>query len=194
MDMMSQTTDAGRWTRAEEVAGHLQEVERAAFEAILREQQQWVGGLVYRLIGWSGEVEDVVQEVFLSAYESWGRYRGDGSVRSWLGAIAVNKCRRYHRRTAVRLKFLKRTKEEAAERYGDGPEIGLMDRERLEQVQKAMTKLRPRDREVLVLRYLEEMDISRIAEILAAPANVVNVRLTRARQRLRAQIEKRTKE
>lgn len=53
------------------------------------------------------------------------------------------------------------------------------------QVHNAVNKLRPKDREVIVLYYLEEMDVKSMSELLGASISNVNVRLHRARERLR---------
>jgi DNA-directed RNA polymerase specialized sigma24 family protein len=61
--------------------------DKAAFEQIVEQYDSDVAGLVYRLLGWSGEVDDVTQDVFLAVYRHLHRFRGDCSLKSWIFAI-----------------------------------------------------------------------------------------------------------
>ena len=60
--------------------------------------QQRVSRLVYRLLGWRGEVEDIVQDVFLAALKSHKNFREESSQWTWLAAITINRCRTHRRR------------------------------------------------------------------------------------------------
>ena len=89
------------------------------FEALIEAQQETITRLVYRLLGWrKEEVEDVVQEVFLSAWQHWGRFRGECEVGTWLIRIAVNKCRSWHRKRFLRIKLQRALQGGAGERRG----------------------------------------------------------------------------
>ncbi|MCP4712641.1 MAG: hypothetical protein GY869_28785 [Planctomycetes bacterium] len=56
------------------------EGDESAFDEIVAEQQSRVTGLTYRLLGWTADVEDVVQEVFLAVFKHIGRFRGESSL------------------------------------------------------------------------------------------------------------------
>ncbi|MEP0842854.1 MAG: sigma-70 family RNA polymerase sigma factor, partial [Phycisphaerae bacterium] len=73
----------------------------------------------------------------------------------------------------------------------DGPAI---DRERFEQVRRAIDRLPASYREVIVLRYLEQMSIEQIAEVLSARTATIQVRLHRARHKLKDQLKDLVKE
>src|SRR5688500_15340642 len=74
----------------------------ASFDRLVVEEPAYVARLVGRLVGWRSDVDDVVQDVFVSALGGWARFRGDCSARTWLTRIALNKCRSYGRRRWVR--------------------------------------------------------------------------------------------
>ncbi|MCX5684274.1 MAG: sigma-70 family RNA polymerase sigma factor [Planctomycetota bacterium] len=80
----------------------------AAFDQLVKAHQDRVARLAYRLLGWSGEVDDVVQEVFLAVFKNIAGFRGDCRVSTWLTAITVNKCRSARRSRLLRLDFLRR--------------------------------------------------------------------------------------
>jgi RNA polymerase sigma-70 factor (ECF subfamily) len=67
----------------------------------------------------------------------------------------------------------------------DGPSAGLRREERRRLVRRALDRLPERDREVLVLRYLEELSAAEAAAVLGASEGAVRVRVLRALQRLR---------
>jgi len=140
--------------------------------------------LVHRLLGWpaqSDEVADVVQEVFLAAWQHRSSFRGDAALSTWLMTIALRKARNHARWLAVRRRwftFCAELPEPAA------PATDHDDR--LRATHAAMAQLVHRDREVLVLRYLEARPIEAIAALLGVSRNAADARLSRARQRLRA--------
>ena len=146
--------------------------------------------LVHRLLGWPGttEVDDVVQEVLLAAWRHRKTFRGDASLSTWLTRIAIRKAQNHVRAASVRRRLFgwclgSAADEPAAPVLGDDVQATQLDR-----TQRAMHRLAQKDREVLVLRYLEQRDIEQIADALGCSRAAVDARLTRARQRLRAEL------
>jgi RNA polymerase sigma factor (sigma-70 family) len=156
-----------------------------AFDDLVRTRRETVARLVGRLLGWTSDVPDVVQDVFVSALSGIGRFRGDSSVDTWLTRIAINTCRKHQRRRLVRWIAWRRQAEEPACVGTAGPDSAAMGRETFEQVRRAVRNLPPRYREVVVLRYLEDLPITEVAELLGLSRNAVDVRLNRARSRLK---------
>jgi RNA polymerase sigma factor (sigma-70 family) len=159
----------------------------AGFDRLVADHRERIARLAYRLLGWRDEVEDVVQEVFLAALRNREAFRAESRLTTWLTTIAINKCRSHLRRRLLRLVFFARSRPRLAAAV-DGAERAALERESFEQVRRALQKLPTRCREVVVLRYLEEMPILEIAEVLGISRNAVEVRLNRARARLRADL------
>jgi RNA polymerase sigma-70 factor (ECF subfamily) len=155
----------------------------SAFEELVRSYQGYVSLLVYRLCGWSADVEDIVQEVFLAAFNNLRKFRGQSGVKTWLTTIAVNKCRSHQRRRWLFKRFLgaQSRREAQAEAHSGGP----VQRERDDRVRQAVASLKGPLREVAVLRYLLELPTAQVAEMLAISPAAVEVRLHRARAKLR---------
>jgi RNA polymerase sigma-70 factor (ECF subfamily) len=153
----------------------------ASFDRLVAREHAYVARLVGRLIGWRGDVDDLVQDAFVAALGGWTRFRGQCSERTWLTRIAINKCRSYGRKrwARERLFALLKTRITAAQ------EDPTVQQGTAEQVRSAIMQLRQRDREVIVLHYLEQMSPVDIAESLNLSRNAVEVRLTRARKRLK---------
>ncbi|HVJ83923.1 MAG TPA: RNA polymerase sigma factor, partial [Planctomycetia bacterium] len=68
------------------------------FDGLVAEHEGRVRRLAQRLLGWSGDVEDVVQDVFLAAYRKLPRFRNEGGAGAWLARLTINACRSRHRR------------------------------------------------------------------------------------------------
>ena len=110
--------------------------DRAALDSLLPTHRDRVARLAGRLLGWSPDVEEVVQEVFVSALTAMGGFRGRSSIETWLTRITINKCRNHQRRGFLRLRLLKRFASgqvATADRHADA---GTQDQERFEHVRR----------------------------------------------------------
>lgn len=154
----------------------------AEFDHLVALHQDRVTRLAYRLLGWSNDVDDVVQDVFLAALNGFGAFRGEADVATWLTTITVNKCRTHQRRLWLRARWFAGVLRgsETVPAASQATDFDACVR-----VRQAVQALPARYREVVVLRYLEEMPAARIAEVLGISLNGVEVRLHRARARLK---------
>jgi RNA polymerase sigma-70 factor (ECF subfamily) len=144
-----------------------------------------VARLAQRLLGWSdADVADVVQEVFIAAWTNLGSFRGDASISTWLTRLTINECRRHRRRRLARLSMLTRFLQKRPPPQAHVDSDPLARDERLSHVRSAVQRLPAKYREVIVLRYLEELEVSEIMQALGLSANAINVRLHRARELL----------
>lgn len=141
--------------------------------------------LVHRLLGLRAsahELDDLVQDVLLKAWQSRASFRGEASLSTWLTRIAITTTASHaRRRTLARRLFAWLGHDVAA---AVAPEdASAADAAAL---LTALSRLRHDDREVLVLRYLENRAIPELAELFGCSRGAVDARLTRARDRLRA--------
>lgn len=153
----------------------------SAFDGIVQRHAAEVAALANRLLGWPQDVDDIVQEVFVAAFKGLKRFRGDCRLRTWLFTITVNKCRRHRRRPVL-------DPVDAAAR-DDCPEHNaerkMLDVETFERVRRAVRALPPKYREVVALRYLQELETVEVCQLLGITVNAMQVRLNRARNRLK---------
>ena len=156
--------------------------DESVFERIVRQYSAEVAALANRLLGWPGEVEDVTQDVFLAAYLGLKRFRCQCSLKTWLFTITINKCRSYRYKRMLRLR---QTIPRLRLRMPPAADKRLMDSESFERVGRAIRVLPARYREPIVLRYLQELPMAEICQILGVTENALQVRLSRARKRLR---------
>ncbi len=142
---------------------------------------------VYRLgrrfVHSDAEAEEVVQEVFVSAFRYIGRFRGQARLRTWLYRITVNRAlkrrRWWTRRREVPEDPLQRQAVRAV-----APDVLAADREALAMVEGLLQRIEVRKRTVLMLHELEGLDTKQIAEIVGCPRSTVLTRLSRARAEL----------
>jgi RNA polymerase sigma-70 factor (ECF subfamily) len=159
--------------------------EPAALEELIAQHQPRVLRLASRLMNWNvADAQDVTQDVFLAAWRHAGRFRGDASLSTWLLRITVNVCRSRRRRAVLGLRWLRLQKVQPQETSAaaDAPAI---DDDTAALVRRAVDRLRAGEREVVVMYYLEQLPSRQIAEALSISPAAVDVRLHRARTKLR---------
>jgi len=161
--------------------------DESAFSRIIERHSAEIAGLANRLLGWSGDVEDVMQDVFLSVFLGLKTFRCQSSLRTWLFTITINKCRRYHRKRLISLRH--RTGIIMKASLHQTSKVA-MDAETAEQIRQAIAALPTKYREPVILRYLQELPLDQISRILGIKKNALQVRLTRAKQLIKVKLAK----
>ncbi len=160
----------------------LQTGEPEGFDAFVRAYQDRVARLAARLLGHDADAADVVQETFLSVLLHIKRFRRDSRFATWVTAITINKCRSFvvkRERRARLLRWMSWAMPRPTETSPDSPN------DESDLVRLAIDALPMSLREPIVLRYFEEMPIDEIAETLRISTTAVEIRLTRARKKLK---------
>ena len=127
--------------------------------------------------------EDAVQETFVKAYTHLNQFRGESTEKSWLMRIAINTCKDFQR--TAWLRFVdRRTPLDAL------PEPSADFHTPDDTVLRAVMRLPERDKQVILLRYYQDLDVSEIAGALALSPSSVYRRLEKAQQRLKKTLER----
>lgn len=175
--------------------------EPQAFEILVRTYGGRLLAVARRVLRNDEDAQDAVQEAFLSAFRSLSSFEGEAQLSTWLHRIVVNAA-------LMKLRSRRRKPEEPIEdmlpRFlEDGhhavhppewaePADRIVERkENCDFVRECIDRLPESYRTVLILRDIEEMDTEEAAVALGVAANVVKVRLHRARQALRGLLEPR---
>lgn len=135
-----------------------------AFERLVDRYQRPVLQLCQRLVGDRSEAQDAFQEAFLQVFRKLPTLREPAAFRTWLFRIVIRRCRRRWRRPEPRP--AEALPDEIGDPGGQRPEDRSVRAEDRDQVQRALERLAPRQREVLVLRHLEGCSYEDIAVIL----------------------------
>ena len=158
----------------------LQARDTDAFDQWVLDESPGVYRMVSRLLSWQQDCDDVVQDVFVIAWRQIGRFRGNSDIRTWLYGIAINRCRRQRRSY-----FRSRSVHRQLDREMAVPPADASSNPSVQQIRLAISCLSQRDREVIVLCGIQQTPIRDVAKILGLRKNTVEVRLHRARQRLK---------
>lgn len=163
-----------------------------AYRALLARHREPIFRSVRASVGDPTEALDVTQEVFISAFAALSRYDPDRPFIAWLRRIALNKCRDWARRRAVRSFFTRAAPLDESFAIADpaaSPEIELADRAELARASAAIATLPSRLRETLLLRTVSGLTQSEAADILGVTEKTVETRLYRARSKLKLLLE-----
>ncbi len=164
-----------------------------SFGELVRRHERTVQGIVTRMIPSSDDAEDVVQEVFVSAWQGLQRFRGDARFSTWLHTIAVNA-------TLKRIRQMRRHGQVSL----DDPESGAAERlaadaagqpfeqavsaEEKAAVRRALQNLSDNHRMTVVLYYFEEHPCEEIARMMGCSVGTVWSRLHYACKKLKQEL------
>lgn len=177
--------------------------DEAAFEALVERYRRYIYAIAWKITLHQDDALDVTQDVLALMAERIGQWRGDGTLRAWLAAIAARAALDFMRRR-------RRAPEEALDpeamelalngsRAGHGmgwsalaaddPRAAAERTERREMVGAAMEALSPQQRAIFWLQWKEELGPGEIAERLDLKPGQVRVQLHRAIEKIREMIE-----
>jgi RNA polymerase sigma-70 factor (ECF subfamily) len=153
-----------------------------AFTELFHRYKQPIFGFFRRRVSDPSHAEELTQETFFALLRAASRYQPRALFRTYLYAIGFQILRAHRRKAAFRATFLGRPNHIPDPAKHDATESGLW-------VRRAVDKLEPLDREILLLREFEQLSYSEIADLLPIPLNTVRSRLFRARTALRELLE-----
>lgn len=163
-----------------------------AFNQLVARHQDHLFSLVYRLVPDRDQAADAVQEAFFSAYRNLASFRG-GSVKSWLGRIAINAAmdiqRNRRRRPAQPYPELEDDTWQPPSEPSEEPETRSIAAERSRALAAALAQLPFEQRNCIVLYDVDGYDYEEIAGIMKVSIGTVKSRIHRGRVALRATLE-----
>lgn len=153
---------------------------REALVACVSAHGAILGRLCMALLGAQADADEATQETLLRAHRGMASYRGEGSIKSWLCGIARHVC-------AHMLETRRKQREllEVVPAGEEGRDLFLL-RRRSRAVRDALDKLKPSEREALVLRYVADLSHREIALACNLDEATARKRISRALVRLRA--------
>lgn len=161
--------------------------DKKAFDQMYQEYHLILYRTAYLILGNSYDAEDVLQETFVTAYTSIGSLKDPSKLKTWLFSILKH---------AAYKQGKKRNREwpdeyinEKINEYirEEGQEESFLQRD---QIQEALRTLPPKQREVIVLYYYNDLSIEEIAQVCKTFQGTVKSRLYKARKELKKELEK----
>ncbi|HEU5396077.1 MAG TPA: RNA polymerase sigma factor [Verrucomicrobiae bacterium] len=156
-----------------------------AFETLVREHQQMIHALTFRMTGSLADAEDLAQEAFIRAYEQIGRFNRRAKFSTWLYSIAVHACLNWRRDEARRFRAQEKCAEEML--AADPPVQRFSDAtsDLAHQAQAALLKLPPRQRAAIVLTIYDGLSHAEAAKVLGCTEATVSWRVFAAKRKLK---------
>jgi RNA polymerase sigma-70 factor (ECF subfamily) len=162
----------------------------AAFQILYERYRDPIFRFAYRMLGSVEAAEDVAHDCFLGLIKEPGRFDSTrASLRTYLYAAARNQAAK---------RYLNINRESGIDELVNEPRVAahldpirqVLDNELAGEVQRAIESLPPLQREALVLFEYEDLSLAEIGAIVGADANTVKARLFRARDKLRASLNR----
>lgn len=151
----------------------------APFDVFYRSEYQTVVALVYGLSGSRWAAEDIAQEAFLRAHHDWDDVRDMASPGAWVRRVALNLAVSSYRRVRAETSALLRIRRES--------EVQPTSAE-TEAFWVEVRRLPKRQGQAMALRYIEELSIAEIADVLGIAEGSVKALLHQGRSRLARQL------
>ena len=179
----------------EEFAGREMEAAAQEFSSVIQAHRSQIFRFLLASTRDVDLAETLTQECFLKAHRSWDRFRGESSAMTWLMRIAINLEKDHWRNR--RMQFWRQTRnnsvdlDEASEWLPSGErsaEQQMLAREQVKHVWKAVDGLSGRQRTVFLLKYVEDQELSEIAQATGLSEGTVKAHLSRALGKVRAEL------
>jgi RNA polymerase sigma-70 factor (ECF subfamily) len=170
----------------EEVAVRVQAGEQELFGALMERYEPKLARYGRKFLANADNIDDIVQDVFISAYQNIQSFDPARRFSPWIYRIAhnayVNALKKNSHQPIMLFDFDALVSHTV---YEDPVELEREQKEVKGMIEECLEKLPAKYKEVLLLRYYEDMDYKEIAEVLEVPTGTVSVRIMRAREALK---------
>lgn len=172
------------------VAGNVSEID---WNEVLKANQSWLRTVIAARTGEPAAVDEVWQEVSLAAFLQKAPVQDVNKIPSWLYRVAVLQSLMYRRKMGRLRKMMNRYTDSVQptgiDKREKNPLESMLSQERSEMVKKALEMIPPKDKEILLLKYIHNWSYKEIAEKLGITIPAIQTRLHRAREKLRQEID-----
>lgn len=141
------------------------------FDNLIKKYYEKVYYYCYRHLDNMQAAQDLTQEVFMKVIKNIGNYKHYGKFENYLYVIAGNECKDFYKKES---KYILKEVEE----YSSEEEISKLENKII--VQEALDKLSKKEREIIILRFYQDLKIKDIAKIMNAGVSITKYRLKKA--------------
>ncbi|MGB3223259.1 MAG: RNA polymerase sigma factor [Desulforhopalus sp.] len=157
------------------------------FAKIIERYERPVYNLMYRYCRSEEEAADLSQDVFLRVYDRLSSFNRSRRFFPWLYTLAVNRANDWHRSHSNNRKKLDKFRWEPPETETNSDQEGRMvDREEVDNLYKALDQLPEATREMIMLRYRQELPVFELADIFKVSQSAVKMRIARGLEKMKA--------
>lgn len=170
---------------------------QAAFGELMERYRESVYFTMFKMVKNTDDADDLTIEAFGKAFNRLDQYSPSFAFSTWLFKIASNNCIDFIRKKRIKVTsmdtgFIRDSGEIIyfdAKSSTQNPEEAIIQSQKVKMMRNLVSKLKPRYRELVELRYFEELSYEEIAETLNLPLGTVKAQLFRARDFLANMIE-----
>ncbi len=169
--------------------------DRDAFAELVEIYKDKIYQLAFRMVGNRQEAEDIAQETFLRVYANLHTYDESYKFSTWIYRIATNLCIDRGRKKRPDFSLDEEVEgNEGLDWYSrlpskeQTPEEQVVTQELQDTVQEAISKLSPKYRSIIILRYIEDLSLQEISDVLKLPVTTIKTRIHRGREALRGKL------
>lgn len=157
-----------------------------AFHELVRRYEGMVYHTCLRMLGSVEEAEETCQDAFLRVFQKLHQFEGRSSFKTWLFRVVYNFCMTRRRKLAIRRERGTEIHAEIVrESETQDEEAEANETELSETVHRAIDRLKPDDKEIIQLRFISDLSLEEIAEILGLGLSATKMRLYRAMDRFK---------
>lgn len=176
-----------------ELVRTLRQGDQRAFTGLVKLYQTRIYNLALGYVKQEDEAKDLTQDIFLTVFRQIDKLNDEDKFVAWLYQLAINHCRNRYRKLQTRGFFSSQSIDDPNTglilRSDLTPEKDLERRNTSQIIRKAIASLPAADKEVILLRDLQELSYEEISDILAIPLGTVKSKLNRARLALKNRLK-----
>lgn len=165
-----------------------EEQRRTLLDSLIREHGDELKRIAFLYLNDLAESEDIIQEVFIKAYQKLDDFRQEASYKTWLIRMTINQCKDHRKKWSVRHIFYR--DELPEHKSSSRTETTYIEQETSGELARQLAALSPKFREVLILFYYKELTMNEIADVLEIKQNTVKSRLLRGKKALKERLER----
>ena len=152
-------------------------------ERLIEEYSKSLIRICYMILKDEQLAEEAAFDTLYKAYKNYSSFRGQSSEKTWINSIAINTCKSYMRKSSYKelaagnyISLAYPSEEDVAEPFRSDESIALLN---------AVYSLPTKYKNVILLRYYQQMTVSEIAKALKEKENTISVRIKRAKELLK---------
>jgi RNA polymerase sigma-70 factor (ECF subfamily) len=162
--------------------------DKESYVTLIDRYQTFILSIINKYVHDREDVKDILQELVVKIYFSLPKYNIKYKFKNWVYKIVLNYVIDFIRKKDTNCVFFDITEQQMFVDQDNNPEEDLVIKEKLQKVLQCIKKLKQKYKEVILLKYIEGLDINQIAEVLNTTVANVKVRLHRAMKMIKKEI------
>lgn len=158
-----------------------------AYEELMRRYQRTLFNVCARYLGNERDADDVCQEVMLKVLHGLRQFEGKAKFKTWLYSITYNECITQYRKEKRKRRLLDALSLDPQEE--ETPELDATQVTDRASLDRWLVHVNQVDREILVLRFVAELEFQEIADIMRMGLSATKMRYKRALEKLRSHLD-----